>query len=99
MIELAELVRELRRELAAAVLQRPDDGLRFQLGPVEVETVVAVERQRSGSGKISFYVAELGGSGQLTGSDTQRIKLVLQPAAADGGDPPWISGPSVPGER
>lgn len=98
MIELAEVVSQLRYELQAAMMARPDDDLRFELGPVEIEAVVAVERQRSGSGQVRFYVAELGGNGQLTASETQRIKLVLQPVAADG-RPPWVSGTSMPGER
>lgn len=99
MIELAEVVRQLRNELQAAMMARPDDGLRFELGPVEIEAVVAVEKQRSGNGQIKFYVLELGGNGQLTASETQRIKLVLQPVADADGRPPWVSGPSMPGER
>jgi hypothetical protein len=99
LIELAEVVSQLRHELMAAMMARPDDGLRLELGPVELEAVVAIERQRGGSGQIRFYVAELGGSGQLTSSDTQRIKLVLNPVDTKDGGPPWVAGQSVRGER
>jgi hypothetical protein len=99
MIELAEVVSQLRYELQAAMLARPDDGLRFELGPVEIEAVVAVEKQRSGGGRVRFYVMDLDGNGQLTASQTQRIKLVLQPVSATDSLPPWVSGASMPGER
>jgi Trypsin-co-occurring domain 2 len=98
-IELAEVVNQLRYELQAAMTARPDDGVRFELGPVEVEAVVAVEKQRTGSGHIRFYVVELGGDTHLTASQTQRIKLVLNPVDARDGRPPWVSGESVRGER
>ena len=55
MIELAEVIGELRRELQEAINAGEGEQLRFELGPVELEATVAVEKgaaagSRSGSG-------------------------------------------------
>jgi Trypsin-co-occurring domain 2 len=55
MIELAEVIAELRRELQEAMNAGEGEQLRFELGPVELEATVAVEKSggggsRSGSG-------------------------------------------------
>ena len=99
MIELSEVIRDLRAELEAAVRAAPADGLRFELGAVELEVAVAVDRAAGGAAKIRFWVVELGPEANLSKSSTQRVKLTLQPRLAGSSRPPYVSGPEAPNER
>ena len=62
MIELAEVIGELRRELQEAINAGEGEQLRFELGPVELEATVAVEKGGGGGVKVRFWVLELGGT-------------------------------------
>jgi hypothetical protein len=98
MIELGEVIMELRRELQQAMNAGEGQPLRFELGPVELEATVAVEKGGGGGVKVRFWVLELGGDAKATQASTQRIKLALQPRLASGGKV-WVLGDEVPGER
>lgn len=98
MIELAEVIGELRRELQRAMDAGEGELLRFELGPVELEATVAVEKGGGGSAKVRFWVIELGGDAKATQASTQRLKLALQPRLATGARP-WVAGGEAPGER
>jgi hypothetical protein len=84
MIELAEFIGELRRELQQAMDAGEGQELRFELGPVELEATVAVEKGADLGAKVRFWVLELGGDVKATQASTQRIKLALQPRLASG---------------
>jgi hypothetical protein len=100
MIELAAVIRDLRDELERAVVSGGGDVLRFELGPVELEVTVAVERSGQSGGKVRFWVVELGGQGTRDATDTQRIKLVLTPRLVGGEDRRvYVHGSAEPGER
>jgi hypothetical protein len=99
MIELAEVIGELRRELQQAMNAGEDEPLRFELGPVELEATIAVEKGGSGGAKVRFWVIELGGDVKASQSSTQRIKLAFQPRLAATGKTPLISGEETLGER
>lgn len=79
MIELAEVISELRSELDRARTSGTDDGLRFELGPIDLEVTVGLEKKGGAGAKVRFYVIELGGEGELTSTTTQRIRLTLKP--------------------
>ncbi|MER7407870.1 trypco2 family protein [Streptomyces sp. NPDC000070] len=101
-IELAELVRNLRRELEVALVQGEGETLRFELGPVEVEAVVTLQRDLSAGGKVRFWVVETGSDLKAGASHAQRITLTLQPkvAAVDGSlRTAVIAGDEFTGER
>lgn len=98
MIELGEVIGELRRELQQAMDAGEGQPLRFELGPLELEATVAVEKGGSGGAKVRFWVLELGGDTKVTQSSTQRIKLTLQPRLASGGTA-MVSGDEEAGER
>ena len=98
MIELGEVITELRRELQQAMAAGEGQRLRFELGPVELEATVAVEKGGGGGVKVRFWVLELGGDAKATQSSTQRIKLALQPRLASG-EKVWVEGDEAPGER
>ncbi|ANP49776.1 L-rhamnose isomerase [Streptomyces griseochromogenes] len=79
MIELAVMVRELREQLNQAMAQTGPGPLRFELGAVEVEATVAVDRTAGAGGKVKFWVVEASGDASLTDSRTHRITLTLHP--------------------
>jgi hypothetical protein len=101
MIELASVVRDLREELNQAIDRAPDDGLRFEVGPIEVELSVGLEQTDGVKGKVRFYVFELGGEMSDKNITTQRIKFTLTPNVDDNGrrTAPWVSGRPEPGEE
>jgi hypothetical protein len=99
MIELAEVIGELRRELQQAMDAGEGQPLRFELGPVELEATVAVEKGGGGGAKVRFWVVELGGDAKVAQSSTQRIKLALQPRLAATGESPLIAGDEGDRER
>ena len=100
MIELSEVIIELRRELEKArATADPDEKLRFELGPVELEATVAVEKKGGAHAKVHFWVVELGGDAQVGQTSTQRVKMTLQPRLAGSDIPPWVSGEEADRER
>jgi Trypsin-co-occurring domain 2 len=99
MIELAEVIGELRRELQQAMHAGQGEPLRFELGPVELEATVAVEKGGGGGGKVRFWVIELGGDAKASQASTQRIKLALQPRLTASGGKALIAGDASDRER
>ncbi|MFI9261333.1 trypco2 family protein [Streptomyces sioyaensis] len=99
MIELSEMVRELRRELTAAISEGDGERLRFELGPVEIEASVSVSKEAAGDAKLRFWIVDTGAAAKLTRADTQRITFTLHPRLTDSGASPLISGDDVPHER
>ena len=92
MIELASVIRDLRDELEEAIAAGADKALRFELGPVELEVSVAVERGGSGEAKVRFWVVELGADAKTDTTSTQRVKLTLTPRLTATGVAPYVSG-------
>ncbi len=82
MIELAEVIQELRSELQRARVAAADEELRLELGPIELEVAVGLERVGGAEAKVRFWVVELGGDARATASSTQRIRLTLRPVLA-----------------
>lgn len=78
-IELAQVISQLREELQNAQRAGKDEDLKFEVGPVELELTVAVDREGGANAKVKFWVVELGASGKADSKATQRIKLVLDP--------------------
>lgn len=99
MIELATVIKDLREELQAAIEASADEHLRFELGPIELEVSVAVERLDGGAGKVRFWVIELGGDRKHNATSSQRIKLSLTPKVPGARRPPQIAGGIEVGER
>ncbi|MGW2029169.1 trypco2 family protein [Streptomyces spinosus] len=102
MIELSEMIAQLRAELVTAMAEGEGEDLRFALGPVELELSVGVQRDAAASGKVRFWVAELGADGRVGRQDTQTVRLTLEPRrTAEAGEPPsevLIGGLSEAGE-
>ncbi|MFF2851527.1 trypco2 family protein [Streptomyces sp. NPDC058001] len=99
MIELAEMIGQLRAELARAMVAAEGEELRFGLGTVELEAEFVVERSAGGEGRVRFWVVEAGASGQVGTSATHRVTLSLEPLLRDSDARPWVSGAEAAGER
>ncbi|WP_327287976.1 trypco2 family protein [Streptomyces sp. NBC_01198] len=104
MIELSVLIGQLRAELTRAMVEGQGSELRFALGEVELELMLAVERDAGVNGRVRFWVAEGGGEAKVADSATQRIRLTLEPQlVADNAEGPptrlVISGTEEDGER
>ena len=90
MIELSELVQQLRRELYRSVLAAKDEPLRFELGSIELEVEFTATRQKVGGGKLRFWVLEAGADVTAVSGSVQRVKLALSPTFAGSPVKPWI---------
>lgn len=111
MIELASVIRDLREELQRAAGAAEGESLRFELGPIELEMSVALERSAKGGAKVRFLVVESGAEAAVAATRTQRITLTLQPTLTEpggsngsggsggSGNPPYVSGIAEEHER
>ncbi|WP_377272848.1 trypco2 family protein [Peterkaempfera sp. SMS 1(5)a] len=79
MIELASVIMDLRAELDAAISAAEGEALQFELGTIELEATLGVQRTGGTGGKVRFWVVELGADGSLGQTSTHRIKLSLSP--------------------
>ncbi|SHG26434.1 trypco2 family protein [Streptoalloteichus hindustanus] len=99
-IELAELIGQLRAELSAAMAAGEGEKLRFELGPVELELTVKVEKEAGAGAKVRFWVVDAATGGKAASSTAQTIKLTLDPhPAGTPGVRPVIAGGEREGER
>ncbi|MGW1623253.1 trypco2 family protein [Streptomyces sp. NPDC002172] len=103
MIELYDMISELRRQLIAAAADGDGQTVRFELGPVEVEATVAVTREAGAGAKVRLWVVDLDSNGTYTQAQTQRVKLTLLPKAVPAGggsaQPAMLAGDEADGER
>jgi hypothetical protein len=83
-LPLASTIRSLRTELVEAMRQAEGEALRFELGSVELELLVEVQKATSGQGGVRFWVVSLGGERGTTRTGTHRITVSLQPVGKDG---------------
>jgi Trypsin-co-occurring domain 2 len=98
-IELASVIRDLREELEEAIVAGADAALRFELGPVELEVSVAVQRGGGTGAKVRFWVVELGADARIDATSVQKMKLTLTPRLAETGATPYVAGQAVPDEK
>jgi hypothetical protein len=98
-IELSDLIRDLRYELSDAMAAAPESGLRFRLGAIELEAAVHAERVAGGDARIRFVVLEAGAEIRSTRITNQLVKLTLVPEAVGGSGDVFVRGASGPNER
>ena len=83
-LELAEMIKGLREQLAEAQREGEDKDIRFTVEDVELELQITAEKQTSGGVSAKFYVF----NGKLDGGKknivTQKLKLKLKAGKADG---------------
>ncbi|WP_030896210.1 trypco2 family protein [Streptomyces sp. NRRL S-474] len=105
MIELSDMIRELRGRLTTALADGAGEVIRFEAGPVEIEATVAVTREADPNAKVRFWVVDASTKGAYANAQTQRVKLTLTltpttvPAAGGPPRPAVIAGDEAPDER
>jgi hypothetical protein len=81
-IGLADAIRALRTELGESIHAGVEEELRFQVGEIELQFHVEVERSVEASGGVNFWVVQLGGKGGQTSTDTHLVKIPLKPVTS-----------------
>jgi len=76
---LAEAVRDLRSEIAAAIQTGKDEQLKFALGPVELELQVALTLKGGAKAKAKWLVVSIGAESGIERERTHKVKLTLTP--------------------
>ncbi|MER6132190.1 trypco2 family protein [Streptomyces sp. NPDC001815] len=79
MIELSDFIRELRSQLNSVLSDADPGPVRFELGPVEIEAAVTVDRSRGAGGKVNFWVVEANADMSSIATRTHRVTVTLQP--------------------
>jgi hypothetical protein len=102
-IELSDMIRELRSQLNTALADGTGEAIRFEAGPVEIEATVAVTREAGADAKVRFWVVDASTKGTYANAQTQRVKLTLTPTTVPvAGGPPqpaMIADDKAAGER
>jgi len=83
-LELADAIAAVRGELKKARDEGSEEGLRFRLGPVDLELGLEVSTTSGGKGGVKVWVVSLEGSGARTRTATHRVKLQLFPTDEQG---------------
>jgi hypothetical protein len=78
-IELADMIREIREQLTTALADGDGRMLRFELGPVEIEASVVLTQEGGGDAKVRLWVVDAGANGKYAQAETQRVSLTLTP--------------------
>ncbi|MGI9004494.1 MAG: trypco2 family protein [Pseudonocardia sp.] len=82
---LAEAIDVVRRELRAAQDAGQGADVRFSVGSVEVELAVEVVKKAGGEASVRVLnLVSVGGEGEVSRGDTNRVTVVLNPIDADG---------------
>jgi hypothetical protein len=102
-IELSDMIRELRRQLTESLTDGAGEAVRFELGPVEIEATVAVTREGGANAKVRLWVVDAGADGKYAHAQTQRITVTLTPKLVPVSGGPartaLIGGTEAEGER
>jgi hypothetical protein len=78
-VGLAEAIEALRAELAQAMENAPEHGVRFRPGPVELTVEAALTKNFGGKAGIKWWLIEAGGEASRGTVVTQTLKITLQP--------------------
>ena len=82
---LAEAIDALRSELRKAQDSGRGADVRFCVGSVEVELAVEVVKKAGGEASVKVLnVLSLGGRGEVSKGETNRVKVVLDPIGVGG---------------
>ncbi len=78
-LELAQLIKGLRAELAKAQTEGEDKGIRFTVEDVELDLEISTAKQVNGDIGAKFYVLTSQFKANKKDAVTQKIKLKLKP--------------------
>ena len=78
-VTLAEAVKGIRAELSDATAAGEGERLRFDVGTVELEFAIDVQRDLQAKAGVQVWVVEIGGSSGRSRDSSQRLKVTLNP--------------------
>lgn len=84
-ISLADAIGQLRRDISEAVAKSKDQDILFEVGQVEMQFEVAVEREVGGSAGVKFWVVNAEAAASTTRTGTHTLTVPLLPRTAAGG--------------
>lgn len=84
LITLQQWLEGLRAELDALNSRVDSQGVRFVVGPVELEAQIVSTHEESARGGVKFWVVEAGVDGKDSHAQTQKIKITLTPVGPQG---------------
>jgi Trypsin-co-occurring domain 2 len=100
-IQLKDAIKALLKEIGQSIAASQGEQIRFQIGQIELEFQVEIERSGTVEGEIDFVVAKIGGGGEISRSDTHSVKLSLQPTKYNHDtrqwEPPYTGSDEIPG--
>jgi len=101
---LAEAIKGIRAELSEAMVASEGERLRFDVGPVELEFAVDIQRDLQGRAGVKVWVVEIAGSGGWSRDSSHRVKVTLNPIDTKTGQPARVADqltgpPPRPGSR
>lgn len=76
---LADAVKGIRAELDAAMAEGVGKNVQFEVGPVEMEFAVDIQKDATADFGVRVWVLSLGAKGGANKGSTNRIKVVLNP--------------------
>lgn len=83
-IGLADAIRALRAELSESIRAGTGKDLRFEVGEIELQFQVEVERSHKASAGINIWVVEAGGEGARASTTTHVVTIPLKPVTSRG---------------
>ena len=92
MVELGRFVNALRAQLAALDADRPEEGVVFETGPVEISLDLATEIDGTMKGGLKFLVFSAEAEAGARRTRTQRMTLTLHPRLAGRDGPLLVEG-------
>ncbi|MEX5300889.1 trypco2 family protein [Kocuria sabuli] len=78
-VGLAQAIEALRAELTEAMNLAPEEGVRFEVGPVELTVEAAVTTAGGANAGIKWWLIEAGAEVSRESVSTQTLHLTLQP--------------------
>ncbi len=94
-IGLKETLEALRVELSESILVSEGKQIRFEVGEIELEFQVVVEKSQQGKGGIKFWVVDLEGGVTDKNAMVHKIKIPFKPVWKDE-RPVWTGGNDIP---
>ena len=91
-IGLKEAIEALRSELSESIIAAAADELRFEVGEINLQFQVEVERTLEATSSIKFWVMEARGKGKHASSSTHTITIPLKPVSGADRSPVLTGG-------
>lgn len=84
-IGLEEAIRAVREELTGAMAAGATEQIRFRVSAVHLDFQVLVSREAEASGKVRFWVVDVGGGAKAGSASTHTVHVELDPLTPAGG--------------